>query len=159
MIFINDMDESSAKQISEWKYDAPYSMYSMDGSDECISELLNGSYYLAKDEKGIIGFYCFGQASHVPAGNLHGAYEDKSFTDIGLAMRPDLCGKGLGYEFITKEIEFAKALFGTDRLRLTVADFNERAIKVYERAGFKQVMDFNRTNEQGTTRFIVMELA
>lgn len=159
MVFINNMDELNAKQISNWKYENSYSIYSMDGSDECISELLNGSYYLVKDEKEVIGFYCFGQAAQVPAGYLHGAYESNEVIDIGLGMRPDLCGRGLGYEFIIKGIEFAKALFGVDRLRLTVADFNERAVRVYERAGFKKMMDFNRTNGQGTTRFIVMELA
>jgi RimJ/RimL family protein N-acetyltransferase len=159
MIFINSMDELGARQISNWKYEGQYSLYSMDGSNECVSELLNGSYYLVKDEKEVIGFYCFGQAAQVSAGYLHGAYESNEIIDIGLGMRPDLCGKGLGYEFIIKEIEFAKALFGVDRLRLTVADFNERAIRVYERAGFKKIMDFNRTNEHGTTSFIVMELA
>lgn len=158
MIFINKMDEESAREISNWRYETPYSIYSMDGSVECVKELLDGSYYLVKDEKNeITGFYCFGQAAQVPAGNNYDAYVKKDFVDIGLGMRPDLCGKGKGYEFVSKEIEFAKALFNVVKLRLTVAGFNERAARVYEKAGFKQVMDFNRTNEKGITKFIVME--
>lgn len=160
MNFINKMDNASAREISNWKYEHPYSMYSMDGSEECINELLDGSYYVVNNAKlEIIGFYCFGQSAQVPAGIRSGVYENKNFIDIGLGMNPDVCGKGKGYDFISRQIKFAESLFGTYRLRLTVAEFNKRAISVYTKAGFKQVKDFSRTNEQGTTKFIVMKLA
>jgi RimJ/RimL family protein N-acetyltransferase len=153
------MDSKSSKEISSWQYEGLYSIYSMDGSEECIGELNSGSYYAVKDEDGeLMGYYCFGEAAQVPAGNAHGAYVDKSFVDIGLGMKPELCGNGRGYDFITKEKQFAKALFPDKNLRLTVADFNERAIKVYEKAGFEKVMAFNRVTDRGVTRFIVMEL-
>ncbi len=158
MIFISKMNECDARKICRWCYEEPYSIYSMDGSTECVSELLNGSYYSVKNESNdMIGFYCFGEDAQVPAGKLYGAYEDREFIDIGLGMRPDLCGKGNGYDFLTKEIEFTKALFGTEKLRLTVAGFNERAVRIYEKAGFRKAMDFNRTNEKDTTKFIVMK--
>jgi [ribosomal protein S18]-alanine N-acetyltransferase len=160
MLFIKEMSKKDARKISSWRYEPPYAIYSMNCSAECISELLSSSYYAVKDKaEELIGFYCFGQAAQVPAGNVHGAYEDKNFIDIGLGMRPDLCGKGRGYEFLIKEIEFANALYGEDKLRLTVAEFNKRAVRLYEKAGFKTMMDFNRTNDKGTTKFLVMKFA
>jgi [ribosomal protein S18]-alanine N-acetyltransferase len=159
MVFISKMNEGDAREVCRWCYEEIYSIYSMDGSTECTSELLNGSYYCVKNEDNkMIGFYCFGQDAQVPIGNMYGAYKDKDFMDIGLGMRPDLCGKGNGYEFLRKEIEFAKTLFGVEKLRLTVAEFNQRAVRLYEKSGFKRIMDFNRTNENGNTKFIVMEL-
>ena len=43
-------------------------------------------------------------------------------------------------------------------MRLTVAAFNERAIRVYERAGFKKVNSFERVSEHGKMEFLVMIL-
>jgi [ribosomal protein S18]-alanine N-acetyltransferase len=159
VVFISKMNEEDAREVCRWCYEEIYSIYSMDGSTECASELLSGSYHCVKDDNNkMIGFYCFGEAAQVPIGNMYEAYKDKDFMDIGLGMRPDLCGKGNGYEFLSKEIEFAKVFLGVEKLRLTVAEFNQRAVRLYEKAGFKRLMDFNRTNENGTTRFIVMEL-
>jgi [ribosomal protein S18]-alanine N-acetyltransferase len=52
-------------------------------------------------------------------------------------MRPDLTGRGLGLAFVRLHLEFAHERFPDRRVILAVADFNERARKVYERAGFR----------------------
>jgi RimJ/RimL family protein N-acetyltransferase len=159
MIFIKNMDKKAAEEICKWAYSEPYYIYTLDGCEGSINELMDGSYYSVTDESdNMIGFYCFGEAAQVPAGNLYDVYKDKKYLDIGLGMKPELCGKGKGYDFVSKEIEFAKAFLSAEKLRLTVAGFNERAIKVYERVGFKKIMDFNRRDEKGTTKFIVMEM-
>jgi ribosomal-protein-alanine N-acetyltransferase len=56
--------------------------------------------------------------------------------EIGLGLRPDLTGRGLGASFLLAGLEFARARFAPERFTLAVATFNERAITVYERAGF-----------------------
>ena len=79
--------------------------------------------------------------------------------DLGLGLRPDLTGRGLGLGFVNAGLEFAKSQFSPKVIQLRVAAFNERAIKVYKRVGFIEVERFlNRTNG-GEFDFIRMELA
>ena len=56
--------------------------------------------------------------------------------EIGLGLRPDLTGRGLGLDFFRAGVEFARERFRPALIVLNVAAFNERAIAVYERAGF-----------------------
>lgn len=138
------MTEEKAIEILGWKYEPPYDFYNNEFSDESVKELINEPYRFVSDEDNrLLGFYCTGTASQVPIGNQYGAY-DQEFIDIGLGLRPDLTGIGLGYsfiKFILNEIECDKPV------RLTVATFNKRAIRLYENVGFvpKQVFQTNIT--------------
>jgi RimJ/RimL family protein N-acetyltransferase len=58
--------------------------------------------------------------------------------EIGLGLRPELTGRGLGAEFFHAGVAFARSRFPSHPISLNVAAFNERAIKVYERAGFSE---------------------
>lgn len=156
---IKQVNYDEAKLISQWIYEAPYSIYSMDGSDSCINELLNGLYFSVTDKEGtLVGYYCFGESAQVPAGKQFGVYDDTDYTDIGLGIKPDLCGQGLGFDFFSNGLEFARNQLSAKGTRLTVAAFNQRAIKVYEKAGFKKVSSFKRISEAGEMEFWVMTL-
>ncbi|MDV4152285.1 GNAT family N-acetyltransferase [Clostridium sp. AL.422] len=154
---IKKINYKEAKEISKWIYNEPYTMYSMDGSDDCIDEILNEMYFSAFDkENNLIGYYCFGESAKVPTGNEFGVYDCKDSIDIGLGIKPILCGQGLGLKFLCEGINFAKNKLLAKRIRLTVASFNQRAIKVYKRAGFVKVHSFERIAEAGRTDFQVM---
>ena len=151
------MDYENACRIARWKYEGIYSFYSLDGSSECINELLNGTYYHVTDEtEGLLGYFCYGRSAQVPAGDNVGAYSDCSLTDIGLGMRPDLCGNGRGLEFLNCGLKFGSEWLGAGKYRLTVAAFNLRAIRVYEKAGFRMQMSFISQSDAGDTEFITM---
>lgn len=153
------MNYDEAKQISKWVYNEPYSIYSMDESDGCINELLNGYYFSAFDrENNLIGYYCFGESAQVPAGNQFGVYDFKDITDIGLGIKPDLCGQGFGFGFLNSGLDFARNMLSSKGFRLTVATFNQRAIKVYQRIGFKKANSFERISDDRTVEFWVMVL-
>jgi len=157
--FIKEMSKNYAIDISTWTYKEPYNIYNGDKSEEFIKELLDGSYFSVVDEKdNIIGFYCFGIAAQVPVGKQYQVYDDIGFVDIGLGMRPDLCDKGKGFEFFIKGLEFAKNKFSITKFRLTVASFNKRAIRLYERLGFRKTVTFERKNLDGSVTFLVMEM-
>ncbi len=158
-IIIKQVTNNEAKRISKWIYKDPYSIYSLDGSNECIKELLNGDYYSALDMKGnIVGFYCFGRSAQVPIGHKYGVYDNKNIMDIGLGINPDFCGQGLGEAFLKVGLSFARNELYAKKIRLTVATFNKRAIKVYQRVGFRKVSSFKRVSHASMIEFDVMIL-
>lgn len=156
---IKEMSKDYAMDISTWTYKEPYNIYNGDKSEEFINELLDGSYFSVIDEKDcLVGFYCFGIAAQVPAGKEYHVYDDIGFVDIGLGMRPDLCGNGQGFDFLIKGLEFAKNRFSTKKFRLTVASFNKRAIRLYEKLGFTKTVTFERKILDNSLTFLVMEI-
>lgn len=149
------MTMTEAKEIMTWKYPEEYAFYNFGDSPEALQELIDGTYYAVRDEAGqLIGFFCFGQNAQVPEGQRQKLYEGEKVLDIGLGLKPELTGYGMGQSFLQAGMEFAKQRFTPEKLRLTVAVFNSRAIKVYERVGFQgRASVVNRGTE-----FIVMTL-
>lgn len=68
-------------------------------------------------------------------------------------MRPDLTGHGRGYAFVSSILEFAQSEFNATPSRLTVAQFNKRAIALYNKLGFEPIMMF----PVGDVEFLTME--
>lgn len=140
------MTDNCAIEILKWKYEKPYDLYNNVLSGEAIMELTSSSYKAILSNDEVVGFYCTGKDAQVPSGNEVGAYS-RDCMDIGLGMKPDLTGKGLGtpfFGFILQDIceESSKCL------RLTVADFNKRAIRLYENFGFVIEKEFWRGDMQ-----------
>lgn len=76
--------------------------------------------------------------------------------EIGLGLRPDLTGKGLGRTFLEAGSEYAVTRFGATELALAVAAFNRRAITVYERAGFQEDYRYQHATGGGVHEFVRM---
>ncbi|MDQ2672203.1 MAG: GNAT family N-acetyltransferase, partial [Actinomycetota bacterium] len=74
--------------------------------------------------------FCFGEDAQVASGKRFGLYEAEPALDVGLGMRPDLTGRGLGEEFVYAGLRFARETYSPPAFRLTVAAFNRRAIRV-----------------------------
>ncbi|MCM3783483.1 GNAT family N-acetyltransferase [Neobacillus mesonae] len=131
------MTRKYAIEISEWTYEEPYALYSMERSEETVAELLNGDYnYVLDAEDNLVGFICTGQSARVPGGYTAGIYEKDDCIDLGLGLDPKLTGQGLGLHFIKQSMNYIQVRYRTAGIRLVVAAFNERARTVYERAGF-----------------------
>jgi RimJ/RimL family protein N-acetyltransferase len=128
------------EELASWRYPPPYDFYDGD-----VDPVLNPErFYAARDEADeLIGFYYF---------------EPKPpDMDYGLGLRPDLAGRGLGLEFFRAGLAFARDEYGPSRVFLHVAAFNERALRVYERAGFRVVSSHVRTFDRfGDVRFLTM---
>jgi [ribosomal protein S18]-alanine N-acetyltransferase len=61
---------------------------------------------------------------------------------MGLGLRPDLTGKGLGRMFINAGLTFGQEHFSVAVWSLSVATFNTRANHLYEQVGFASLNTF-----------------
>jgi ribosomal-protein-alanine N-acetyltransferase len=135
-----ELEEADVRAIMAWRYEGQYAIYNWEGEDDPAEMLDRRSpHYVVKDERGeLIGFFAYGSAAYVWDGGEPHLYSENNTITIGLGMRPDLTGKGLGLAFTRAGLDFASEQFKPDYFRLYVLMFNERAIRVYERAGFER---------------------
>jgi RimJ/RimL family protein N-acetyltransferase len=143
-LFVRDMNEDLARQILTWTYENPYELYNNELTDEAMREILSNSYFAVVDDANeLVGFFCIGEAAQVPIGALFGVYQEY-LIDIGIGMKPELTGKGLGYTFFSFILKVIKEVFEPNSIRLTVVKTNSRAIHLYEKFGFVKEKEFNQ---------------
>jgi ribosomal-protein-alanine N-acetyltransferase len=146
---ITPMTQDEAEAIASWHYEPPYDFYDPSADHRDLAELLDPAqrghrYYSARDANGeLIGYFGFDCKADV--------------VGVGVSLRPDLTGRGLGLSFLQEGLVFAQSRFTPRRFRLFVAEFNERAIKVYERAGFVRTRAFVHETNGGSHPFVEME--
>lgn len=138
------IDEANAYRFVNWHYVMPYDVYDMANTPEeaeaAVRYFLDPDIncYAITDESGeLLAFCTFGLDGQVPGGD----YSDDAL-DIGLGIRPDLTGQGLGSHFVQAVLAFARRTFEPPAFRVTIAGFNQRAQKVWQKAGFRPVEVF-----------------
>jgi [ribosomal protein S18]-alanine N-acetyltransferase len=142
------MTQEDAVEVSGWRYPPPYDFYDATADAGDLAELLDpelrgGNYLAASGVSGdVVGF-----AQLVADGGT---------VDVGLGLRPDLTGRGLGAGFLDAVLAEARSRHAPDRLTLSVAAFNRRAIVVYERAGFAEVARRRHATNGGLHEFVMM---
>ena len=140
---IRPASQKTFAEMATWRYEPPYDFYDGD-----VDPVLNPErFYEALDEDGsLVGNYYF--------------EEKGDALEIGLGLRPDLTGRGLGLDFLLTGIDFGRRRFGLSQLILNVAAFNKRAIKIYEEAGFRETGRHTRQFDRwGDVEFVEMEQA
>lgn len=147
---IRPVTEPDIREFITWRYEPPYDGYNITGDpDELIAYFLGSSVecHALVDDGELIGFCTFGSDAQVPGGDYF-----QNRLDIGLGIRPDLTGRGRGAGFVALVVDHALAR--QPSLRVTIADHNARAIRVWEANGFQRVQSFESPSEvMGTTRF------
>ena len=73
-----------------------------------------------------------------------------------MMIKPELTGHGLGADFAREVFHNGSRQYGPGLMRVTIAAFNQRAIRVWEKNGFRQTQRFQRVNDG--MEFIVMVL-
>lgn len=149
------MTPDDAKQIAAWRYPEPYELYSFEGSDEIIAELL-GEYKSIYSDSSLFGYYCTGKSAQVPTKESVELYNALDAVDIGLGMKPEGTAKGYGSEFVGFILSCVRREHPSSTIRLTVASFNKRAVKVYSDLGFQKKAAFVRP--PNNMEFIIMML-
>jgi len=143
------MTQEQAEAIAfNWHYDAEYSFYDMEADKEDLAEFLDNqkrgeSYFVVTKDDDIIGFFSFNKIAI-------------NTIDIGLGMKPNLIGKGNGLGFLKAGLEFARSNYSPKKITLSVATFNQRAIKVYRKLGFEDVGTYMQDTNGNSFEFLKM---
>jgi ribosomal-protein-alanine N-acetyltransferase len=122
------MDQEDAEAVAAWRYEPPYDFYDFAYDAEDLAEILDpgrraGDYHAVERDGELVGYFSY---------RVH-----DDAIEVGLGLRPDLTGGGAGLEFVEAGLAFARETFSARTFWLDVATWNERAKKVYERAGFE----------------------
>ncbi|KFN01765.1 N-acetyltransferase [Bacillus clarus] len=143
------MTQEQAEEIAySWHYEGDYSFYDMEADEEDLAGFLNPK------ERGenIFAVWC----THNMVGFFNFNKTDIHTVDIGLGMKPNMAGNGLGLDFVQAGIMFCKEKYKPRHITLAVATFNERAIKVYKKVGFEAVGTFVQETNGSRFEFLKM---
>ncbi len=117
----------------------------MEADEEDLDKESRGDdYYAVLEKKELVGFFSFHKLEH-------------EIIDSGLGMHPHFTGKGNGACFVKAGLAFAEKLYSPSKITLSVATFNERAIKVYDYIGFKPIRTYFQETNGGNYEFLIME--
>jgi ribosomal-protein-alanine N-acetyltransferase len=142
------MCSEHARDIADWHYPGFYSFYDLRHYPEDIEEIFDRSkwgtnLFSVLDEKGKL------------IGELNFQKEGDEL-EIGIAMRPDMVGRGMGQTLLQAGMDFARSRFEFAMFSIRVWKLNGRAIRVYEKAGFQSEGEFFNNIEGIEYRFIRM---
>ncbi|MDH4112733.1 MAG: GNAT family N-acetyltransferase [Actinomycetota bacterium] len=143
-----------ADDVAGWRYPAPYDAYDATEDSSMDDEMRDprrwGESWFAADDAQtgrLAGFLEFAVIRT----------EDVAEVKIGLGLRPDLTGHGVGTSFVEEALAFARSRWAPESFALDVFPWNERAIRCYERAGFVRGEVYVRRFDDGNeVRFLRM---
>ena len=148
------MTPAYAADIVTWRYHAPYDCYDMTRANPAFIADPASGFFALVGRKELIGFRSFGVDGQVPGGDY-----DDSALDTGGGLRPNLTGRGLGRRAITTGLEFGRLQFAPPAFRVTVASFNERALRVVRSLGFRDVSSFRALTDGSSFEILVLKTA
>lgn len=150
--------ESDVREFAVWRYDPPYDAYSFtEDVDQSVDYFLDPSIncHTMVESGAVVGFCTFGRDAQVPGGDY-----SMEAVDVGLGVRPDLTGSGLGSRFVDTAITAAIRSFDPTTLRVTIAAGNARARRVWGKAGFVERSRFEAGQSiLGSRSFVILTRA
>jgi [ribosomal protein S18]-alanine N-acetyltransferase len=148
-------DEKSSREFLAWRYEPPYDIYNCppEQVEEAVrynTDPVNNIYAMFNPQGELVGYCSYGADARVRGGDY-----SESGLDIGLMLKPALTGQGRGADFAREVISNGVEMYDPKKLRVTIAAFNQRAIRVWEINGFRKTQTFKRVRDG--MEFIVME--
>ena len=143
-------DQEDAQEMCSWEYSGQYRVYNNSwekmaeqGISYADEETRRKEFYTLLRDGKMIGFFRLRRGEKV--------------VELGLGLRPDLCGQGLGKKLVQAAVQEHKKRFGDLPLWLAVRVWNERAINCYRTCGFVEIKRLTLELSEGPTEFIRME--
>jgi RimJ/RimL family protein N-acetyltransferase len=151
---VKPLTAGQVRTFISWQYDGPYALYNLSAENEeedvrFFLDAQNGYFAIASEEGEFLGFCNFGADARVPGGDY-----SLDALDIGMGMRPDLTGQGQGVLYAAAVFDFARQHYNASTMRVTIAEFNQRAQQLCRNFGFEQISRFVRAQDERP--FVVM---
>jgi ribosomal-protein-alanine N-acetyltransferase len=148
------LEKEHALSILHWRYLPLYDSYDFDvdtiQEDLCyLIDPKNAFYAILNVHEELEGYCSFGADGQVPGGD----YCTEAL-DIGMGIRPDLVGQGYGKHYAQAVVRYGANQYKAKQCRVTIAEFNQRAQRVWEQVGFEQVDRFIKTGTE--EEFVIM---
>lgn len=147
---ILSMTQKNAQIIADqWKYEGIYSFYDISADPEDYQEfvtpdLRSDKYFEVYGKNELVGFFVVEP-------------EDHHKIELGLGLKPEFCGKGLGKDFLCAIENYVGIHYKFKTIVLWVAAFNKRAIRLYQKCGYIQTDEEERQTNGATYRFLCMK--
>ncbi|BCL38364.1 GNAT family N-acetyltransferase [Nostoc sp. MS1] len=151
------LHKDHALAILNWRYTPPYDFYNFNADTvlEDLRYLLDpkNAFYVILNSLGELEGYCsFGADGQVPGGD----YRVEAL-DLGMGIRPDLTGLRHGKYYAQGVIKYGADRYEAQLFRVTIAQFNKRAQRVWQKLGFEQVEEFSKISSR--EKFVIMTRA
>lgn len=153
------LEKEHALAILNWRYTSPYDYYNFDtntiqGDLHYLLDSKNAFYAILNLQGDLEGYCSFGSDGQVPGGDYSSS---SKALDIGMGIRPDLVGRGRGKQYAQAVVRYGAKQYRVQQLRVTIAEFNKRAQRVWEQLGFEQVEKFVKIGSE--EEFVIMACA
>ena len=128
MLQFHRTTEEEKYAICEWRYDGDCAIYDLPPYEEQLRSCRGladpkNHYYSFWDGTRLIGYIRL--------------TEEETAVLFGIGVDPAFCGRGYGQEICRKACEMSHRLYPGKPICLEVRTWNERAIRCYEKAGFR----------------------
>lgn len=154
---LSALTEQNAREICSWRYPGEYSVYNFsdwetvmeNGWDLSIKEKREAEYVavLQTDELNLKAvLIAYGRIS-----TIHNT------TYIGIGLKPECCGLGLGAGIMNLLLATAKEKMPNQIIAVEVREFNKRALACYKKIGFSEKDRYRKKTLMGEDAFIYLE--
>ena len=150
-LLVRPFTAAHAQTVCSWRYPAPFSVYNLPSWEDalrlgyglCRADVRQREFCALCSGDDLVGFFRL-------------KLQDASVL-FAVGLAPEHCGRGLGPEAVRLALGESARRYASLPVRLEVRAFNRRAIRVYERAGFRETGRRQAPSPSGPDEFILME--
>ncbi|WP_150275762.1 GNAT family N-acetyltransferase [Paenibacillus tepidiphilus] len=140
-----------AEEISRWDYKPPYNIYGWLPWEQMQALGIEFGDPKLREEQYVSVLSGNGELS-----GFAQLFPMEGVVRLGIGMKPELCGKGMGHLFMKAIVKAALVRYPDREIDLEVLTWNQRAIKAYRKCGFTITDTYERRTPSGDKPFYCM---